>query len=163
MQAVPPCTVPGDGMHCSSGHACYRNELAVLEIGNSAKSRDPNSPAIVLKEGPISSFYNPFTCRIPLRISIRIVRPFGALHQSAGCEQQRRPEWRPQSNLSNRRPTLRPTRPEASILTQSPLSSRRGQGWFYAAGIVQDPPLRVRGTEPLRTLVRFSCNQVDSL
>src|SRR6266566_283957 len=44
-------TVPGYGVHDSTGHRPYGNEPAIFEVGKPAKSGDPNSPAIVLKKG----------------------------------------------------------------------------------------------------------------
>src|SRR5580693_7013751 len=42
---------PGDGMSVLAGHTSYGNKPVILEVGNPATRGDPNSPAVVLKEG----------------------------------------------------------------------------------------------------------------
>jgi hypothetical protein len=46
-----PRTVRGAGKHLSVLHGVYENKPAILKVGNPARHRNPNSPAIVLSEG----------------------------------------------------------------------------------------------------------------
>ncbi len=46
-----PRTVASDGMHDPARRAVYGNKPAILEVGNPSSRGDPNSSAIILKEG----------------------------------------------------------------------------------------------------------------
>jgi hypothetical protein len=79
-------SVPGDGMHLSAGHAVYRNEPAIIEVGDPAARGDPNSPAFVLKEGvyiaqqsPASLPINRSPPFIPSVQPIESAKPNGAI------------------------------------------------------------------------------------
>src|SRR6202035_4963832 len=46
-----PCSVLGDGIHLSAGNGAYRNKPVILQVAEPSLRGDPNSPAIILKEG----------------------------------------------------------------------------------------------------------------
>ena len=46
-----PRAVSGDGVHDSAGHPTHGDKPAIIEVGDPAERRDPNSPAFVLKQG----------------------------------------------------------------------------------------------------------------
>src|ERR1700722_13433725 len=46
-----PRAISGNGVHDSTGHSTHGNKPAILQVGNPAERGDPNSSALVLKEG----------------------------------------------------------------------------------------------------------------
>src|SRR5271166_5275833 len=47
-----PRTISGDGVYESVGHSADGNKPAILEIGKPAIRGNPDSPAVILKQGP---------------------------------------------------------------------------------------------------------------
>src|SRR5271163_2591694 len=67
-----PSTFLDDVMHDSAGRRTHRNETATFEVSDAAKGGDPDSAAVILKQGmgailrqPVALAVNRYQARVP--------------------------------------------------------------------------------------------------